>query len=174
MRASAFELAGGFQAQLIAGEEPELCLRLREKGLTIWRLDREMALHDAAMTRFTQWWIRAVRSGYGITELFCLHRNSPLNSWNKVIRSSILWGCMFPLVIAVASLIQPMAAFALIIYPIQVGRIAARRDVNSIDAWTYGIFIVLAMFAQFQGILKFYWHHWRGHTAELIDYKRAA
>ena len=44
--------ASGFNATLIAGEEPELCLRLRQKGWEIWRLDAEMTLHDAAMTKF--------------------------------------------------------------------------------------------------------------------------
>ena len=61
MRADALEAVGGYRDDLIAGEEPELCVRLRAAGWRIWRLDREMTLHDAAMTRFDQWWRRAVR-----------------------------------------------------------------------------------------------------------------
>jgi hypothetical protein len=49
VRLEAFELVGGFRAQLIAGEEPELW--------RIWRLDAEMTEHDALITRFKQWWI---------------------------------------------------------------------------------------------------------------------
>ena len=37
MRVEAFEAVGGYRAQLIAGEEPELCVRLREIGWKIWR-----------------------------------------------------------------------------------------------------------------------------------------
>jgi glycosyltransferase involved in cell wall biosynthesis len=59
MRVGAFESAQGYRADLIAGEEPELCVRLRAAGWLIWRLDEEMALHDAAMTRFGQWWTRS-------------------------------------------------------------------------------------------------------------------
>ena len=36
MRASAMQAAGGFDSTLVAGEEPELCLRLRRLG---WRLE---------------------------------------------------------------------------------------------------------------------------------------
>lgn len=59
MRTQALLAVGGFRDDLIAGEEPELCLRLRRAGGQIWRLDHEMVLHDAAMTRFSQWWRRA-------------------------------------------------------------------------------------------------------------------
>ncbi len=40
VQADAFEAVRGFRAQLIAGEEPELCLRLREAGWKIWRTRR--------------------------------------------------------------------------------------------------------------------------------------
>jgi len=42
MRADAVQQAGGFNPNLIAGEEPELCVRLRAAGWQIWRLDAEM------------------------------------------------------------------------------------------------------------------------------------
>ena len=53
-RASAFRGVDGFDPRLIAGEEPELCLRLRRRGHRIVRISDDMALHDAAMVRFSQ------------------------------------------------------------------------------------------------------------------------
>ena len=47
-----------------AGIGPELCLRLRRAGWSVHRLDEEMTLHDAAMTRFGQYAKRSVRSGW--------------------------------------------------------------------------------------------------------------
>jgi hypothetical protein len=41
----AFQQAAGFNDALIAGEEPELCVRLRQKDWKIFRLDAEMTLH---------------------------------------------------------------------------------------------------------------------------------
>ena len=56
MRAEAFEAVGGFDPTVPAGEEPELCQRLREAGWTVVRLDADMTWHDSAMTGFRQWW----------------------------------------------------------------------------------------------------------------------
>jgi GT2 family glycosyltransferase len=174
VRVDAFEAVTGFRSQLIGGEEPELCLRLREKGWRIWRLDAEMGLHDAAMTHFSQWWIRAVRGGYAMAEVSWLHMHSPFRIWKKVIISSIFWGGLLPLTIGLTSLIYPVAVLATLIYPIQICRIALRRGATALQSWAYAVFIVFSMFAQLQGILKLCWHRWRGHTAGLIEYKRAA
>jgi len=58
IRTAAFRQVGGYDDKLIAGEEPELCSRLRAAGWRVVRLPAEMTLHDAAMTRFGQWWRR--------------------------------------------------------------------------------------------------------------------
>src|SRR5689334_13166902 len=52
MRASALRQVNGFDPAFIAGEEPELCVRLRDKGWKIYRLDAEMTSHDADMHHF--------------------------------------------------------------------------------------------------------------------------
>jgi GT2 family glycosyltransferase len=72
-RADAFREAGGYNPSIIAGEEPELCLRLRRRGWIIRRLDAEMTLHDADMTRFRQWWKRAERAGHAYAEAYAMH-----------------------------------------------------------------------------------------------------
>lgn len=38
IRAGAFRQVGGYRDDLIAGEEPELCVRLRSSGWRVWRL----------------------------------------------------------------------------------------------------------------------------------------
>lgn len=68
MRAHALAAAGGFSSSLIAGEEPELCHRLRREGWRIYRLGCAMTVHDAAMMRFGQWWQRNRRSGHALAE----------------------------------------------------------------------------------------------------------
>ena len=77
LRANTLEAVDGYREDLIAGEEPELCVRLRTKGWRIWRLDAEMTLHDAAMTCFSQWWRRAVRAGYSYGQGAHLHGSPP-------------------------------------------------------------------------------------------------
>ena len=171
MRAEAFEAVGGFQAQLIAGEEPELCLRMRENGWKIWRLDAEMTRHDAAITRFSQWWVRAVRSGYGMTEVIQLRKPPRLTIWMRPLARSLFWGGALPILIALTALVHPAALLAVIIYPLQVCRIAIARGPASSNSWSYALFMTISKFAEFQGIFRYYWRRFYRKSVELIEYK---
>jgi GT2 family glycosyltransferase len=172
VRAEAFERVGRFRPWLIAGEEPELCLRLREDGWKIWRLNEEMTQHDAAMHTFSQWWIRSVRSGYGFAEVSRLYRASPHVPWRRDIARAVFWAGILPLVIGVGALTHPFALWGTLAYPLQVFRLGIRRNTTSSANWWYAILSVPAKFAQLQGILKFYWRHWRRQTTQLIEYKK--
>jgi GT2 family glycosyltransferase len=172
VRVEAFEKVGGFRPWLMAGEEPELCLRLREDGWKIWRLDEEMTQHDAAMHRFAQWWMRSVRSGYGFTEVSRLYSASPHVTWERDIARAVFWAGVLPLVIGAGALIQPFAIWLILAYPLQVFRLGIRGSATSSANWWSAILSVPAKFAQLQGILKFCWRHWRQQTTQLIEYKR--
>ena len=104
MRVDALEAVGGYRDDLIAGEEPELCVRLRATGWHIWRLETEMGLHDAAMTRFSQWWRRSLRSGYAFAQGAYLHGARPERHWVWESRRAWLWGIWVPLACLVIGL----------------------------------------------------------------------
>src|SRR5262249_52477087 len=123
MRATAVETAGGFREDMIAGEEPELCVRLRGAGWRIWRLDDEMALHDAAMMRFGQWWRRALRGGYAFAQGAYLHGAPPEGHWVWESRRAWLWGIWLPLVcLAIGLAYGPWGWVVWLIYPLQLLR----------------------------------------------------
>lgn len=90
MRRNAFEDVGGFDRSLVAGEEPDLCFRLRSKGWKIQRIDYLMATHDAAMYRIGQWWQRAKRSGFADGEAAARRGDSEPHLQRKV-RSNLFW-----------------------------------------------------------------------------------
>jgi glycosyltransferase involved in cell wall biosynthesis len=171
VRTHAFEAVGGFRAQLIAGEEPELCVRLRESGWKIWRLDAEMTRHDAAMTRFGQWWLRTTRFGYAMIEVLLLHWHSPFAIWKAELARVIFWVGILPALIGIATLMYPKVLVAALIYPLQVCRIAVSRGPASSDSWAYASFITLAKFAEFQGIMTYYWRRLHRRSIEWIAYK---
>ena len=104
MRVNALEAVGGFRDDLIAGEEPELCVRLRARGWRIWRLDTDMALHDAAMTRFGQWWQRNMRSGYSFAQGAYLHGALPERHFVWESLRPWFWGVWLPLACLLAGL----------------------------------------------------------------------
>lgn len=171
VRVEAFETAGGFRPWVIAGEEPELCVRLRERGWKIWRLDAEMTRHDGAMSRLGQWWVRSVRSGYGCAEVSRIHRASRFRIWRRATMSVVVWGGLVPAIICFGALIHPLVLCGTVVYPLLACRIAIRQGTNSPKAGMYAIFTVTSKFAQLQGILKFYWNCMRGRAGQSIEYK---
>ena len=171
MRAGAFDDVGGFRPDLIAGEEPELCVRLRQRGCKIWRLDAEMTLHDAAMTRFGEWWRRNVRAGFAFAAVSRLHRGSPQGIWRREVRRAVLWGGVVPILIGLGTLLHPAALFAALIYPVQVARIATRRNWTAPQSWIYAAFVILAKLPELQGVVQYAALRLSGKSAGLIEYK---
>ncbi len=96
MRVDSLRQVGGFDPRLIAGEEPELSLRLRRAGWRLVRFDADMVLHDAAMTSFAQWWGRALRGGWAYAEGASLHGQSPEHHWIRENASILFWGSLLP------------------------------------------------------------------------------
>jgi GT2 family glycosyltransferase len=168
MRFEAVAGVGGYRNGLIAGEEPELCLRLREAGWRVVRLDREMTLHDANITRFGQWWRRTLRGGFAFASVLALHSRSPRRIWLKEVLRALAWGAALPSAILVLAWLYPVAAGLLLIYPLQVARLAAR---GGDGGWRFALFMMMAKFAEAAGILKYVVLRITGHTAGLIEYK---
>ena len=167
MRLAALREVGGYRDSLIAGEEPELCVRLRQAGWTIWRLDAEMTGHDARITRFGQWWRRTMRAGHAFAEGAALHGAPPERHWVAETRRALLWGAFLPLVLLllVAAVAGPWALALALVYPAQVVRLARRHGL----VWAF--YSVLGKFAEAQGALSFYLNRLRRRQAGIIEYK---
>ena len=151
LRSAAVEAVGGYRATLVAGEEPELCLRLRRAGWRIWRLETEMALHDIAMTRFAQWWQRARRHGYAVAEGLHLHGQGPEGFCKEQVRRALLWGGVLPLIAVLGCLITPLSLLLLLAWPAQVLRLKLRGS-----GWPEAFFLTVAKLPETQGILSYH------------------
>lgn len=173
IRASAFEKVGGYDASVIAGEEPELCVRLRRDGWIVMRIDAEMALHDAAMTRFGQWWKRNVRSGHAYAEGAAMHGTPPERHFVRDVRSNWVWGAIVPIVaVALAWITRGWSLLLLGAYPLLVAKIAIRaRQNNAPMPWAWAFFTVLGKFPHALGQLKYRVNSWSGKRTRLIEYK---
>ncbi len=172
IRVAALDQVGGYRADLIAGEEPELCVRLRGKGWGIWRLASEMTEHDAAMTRFGQWWKRSTRTGFAFAEGSHLHGAPPERHWVRETRSGWFWGVGIPVLVLLATaLVGPVALLGLAVYPAQVIRLST----PSYGSWGRSLlrafFMVLGKFPQAVGQLKFVTLLMLGRKSKLIEYK---
>jgi GT2 family glycosyltransferase len=172
MRLTAFDAVGGYRDSLIAGEEPELCVRLRAAGWRIYRIDAEMTLHDAAMERFTQWWNRTRRSGYAFAEGAALHGGGSSRHWVNESRRALLWGLLLPLsIIAIACVSAGWGLLLALIYPLQMLRllIMGKRTVR--DNLLQACFHVLGRFPEAFGVLTYWYRRQTGAASQLIEYK---
>ncbi|MES2888978.1 MAG: glycosyltransferase family A protein [Pseudomonadota bacterium] len=175
LRADALRRVGGYREELIAGEEPELCVRLRAAGGKIWRLPLEMTLHDAAMVRFGQWWKRVTRAGFAFAQGAALHGAPPERHWVKESRSAWFWGLGLPLALVLWTVATtawaPWSLLPWLVYPAQVARLSLRAAPDVPGRWARGFFLVLGKFAEAVGQLKFMGHRLMGRRATLIEYK---
>ncbi len=183
-RASVFKEENGYDAALISGEEPELCLRLRRRGFKILRADLAMTIHDAAMTRFSQWWNRALRTGHAAYERLAMHgfRDNPVHF--KRARSSAFWTIGLPLFVAALTFVRPefIPWFAVLaLYPLGFAVLIARvvryrifRGDTLDQGLKYGAFCALGKFPELVGMWNCAWQRMRGVDAEWIEYKDVA
>ena len=172
IRSQAMAAVGGFRDDLIAGEEPELCIRLRAAGWLIWRLDADMTRHDAAMTRFAQWWTRATRAGFAYAQGRQLHGGPPERHWVRESRSALAWGLGLPLLLLlVVALAGPVALAGFLLYPIQWLRLFAKGRGTRHGCAISATFLILGKFAEANGVVRYHVQRLLRTTPSLIEYK---
>ncbi|MEL0435755.1 glycosyltransferase [Phycobacter sp. K97] len=165
MRLGAVRALGGYRESLIAGEEPELCLRLRHKGWRIWRLDAEMTRHDAQITRLGQWWKRTRRAGHAFAEGAAIHGAPPERHWVRETRRAVLWSALLPATLLVGIFVSPWALTALTAYPLQCLRLARSMGFER------AFFTVFGKFPECIGVLEYHWNRLRGRSRSILEYK---
>jgi glycosyltransferase involved in cell wall biosynthesis len=198
VRVDAFREVGGFDPSVAAGEEPELCQRLRGKGYKVLRVDAEMSLHDSAMLRFGQWWRRAVRSGYGATDVATRFGQEGL--FVRQVKSARFWAIDWPLLVLLFAVPVPVlwwfgpwfqgksdqnvplrvwvacCVWAAVVgmLPLQAVRLAIRirrRVPDWRTAFAYGALMMVGKWANVAGQRQYSRDRAAGRNTRLIEYK---
>lgn len=171
VRAAAHEKVGGYDPTVIAGEDPDYCLRLGAFGTRV-RLPLDMTLHDAAMTRFGQWWQRAVRAGHAYAHLNTLH---PGLSRRELMRAWV-FAVVLPLFAVVSAVVWPVgvaivgAGYA-VSYLNTVRGLLRHEGQPLSEALHHAIFLTLSKFPNVIGMLTFYQRRLKGQQMRIIEYK---
>jgi len=171
-RVAAIKQVNGFRADMICGEEPEMCIRLRQAGWRIWRLSDDMTFHDAAMYRVSQWWKRMLRTGFGTAQGFTLHGAPPERHCVVEVRRGWIWGLCIPVVtLLLIPIVHWWALVLLIVYPAQIIRLALRGRRSARENWWRAASLVVGKFPEVLGQIKFLLDRYRRVTSRLIEYK---
>lgn len=174
MRIAAVQAVGGFRSELRAGEEPELCSRLRRAGWQIWRIDADMTEHDAAIMHFSQWWKRSLRGGFGYAQVNRATRSSPEPLYLRQLQSAAFWVAAVPAISVLLSLLSGSALLLLaapLLWLLQIARMAMRRDPGSAWSWQSAALLMIAKVPELAGALRFYLQR---ETSAPLEYKGEA
>ncbi|HVW84207.1 MAG TPA: glycosyltransferase [Bryobacteraceae bacterium] len=183
MRRSVLEMTGGYDENLIAGEEPELCRRMRAGGWKILHADRPMTGHDLAMTNWSQYWRRARRTGYAYAEVSERFRGSAMPFWEEEARHNrsraLFWIGLFAAA-AIASLALrnpwPLAvALAFLgVLAVRTSKKIAWKSPDPVTRLLYGLHSHIQQLPIFLGQLEYRRDRRKGRTRGLIEYKEVA
>jgi len=132
------EKVNGFDTSLLAGEEPELCRRIRARGYEILHIDEPMTGHDHGITRFSQYWNRAHRSGFAYANVADRYQDTEDPFWKREMLVNRIHGVIMA-VLPIAFLFFLVAYLSIIpVFVILVLLVAARtawRARWKADSW---------------------------------------
>jgi glycosyltransferase involved in cell wall biosynthesis len=180
MRRHALEEVGGYDSELIAGEEPELCRRMRARGYRILHIDHPMTGHDLQITRWSQYWKHAARAGYAFAEVSRRFRDSDDMFWDAERKRNLLRGGFWTATLAtaiVASLlwltIIPFALWLALLFALSLRSAWKSRwkSNNVVALLLYGIHSHLQQIPICAGQLGHALDRKRGNRRALIEYK---
>jgi glycosyltransferase involved in cell wall biosynthesis len=181
MRRKALLETGGFDEGLIAGEEPELCRRMRSLGYSILHIDRPMTGHDLQITRWSQYWKRAKRAGHAYAEVSERFRKSEDPVWERDRRRNIMRGSFWilSLVTAIAASLWygpvPIALWLALLLLLSLHSAWKARWKGS-DPWSltlYGVHSHLQQVPILAGQLQYGLSKRSGKKQRLIEYKES-
>ncbi len=92
VKREALEMTGGYDEEMVGGEDPELSRRIIRAGWKVIQAGVPMAQHDLAMTRFKQYLRRSFRTGYAFAAVRKLERSAGSRFWQYEYRKIIIKG----------------------------------------------------------------------------------
>jgi cellulose synthase/poly-beta-1,6-N-acetylglucosamine synthase-like glycosyltransferase len=180
MRREVLQQVGGYDATLIAGEEPEMCQRIRHQGYQIWHIDAPMTLHDLAINRWSQYWRRAVRAGHAYAEVSQRLKNTAFPLWQHETRHNLIHATAL-LLLSLCGIGGTLFlhAWLPVLIAISIFLLLSVRTAWKVR-WKSNNWFTLFLYglhAQFQhlpialGQLGYFYHRWLGKHRALIEYK---
>lgn len=180
-RVDALAAVSGYDPTLIAGEEPDMCLRMSRHGWRFARIDAPMTRHDAQITRFGQWWRRAKRAGFAAASHVARHGDKSFPGDISQVKRMIAWAGLLPtllILFLLLALVEERVAYVAMLVPtlyvlqwLRLIRAERRTMPNLRLAAKAGALRVIHQFAALAGLLSYWRGRLLGKERGLIEYK---
>lgn len=175
VRKTLFKEINGFTENIISAEDDDFCIRARNSGYKILRLDVVMTFHDANITNVRQWYKRSKRGGHGYANINHLHGQAPEYYFKKELMSVFFWGGVYPFLLTISFFINATLTFALIsIYLLFIFKTILRKMIDGYSlkiSFSYGYLIYTGKIAELIGVLQYWKTHITSGQHKLIEYK---
>ncbi len=173
-RVAALNEIGGWSSDLIAGEDPDLGFRLTEKGWKIHRLAAPMTVHDIRISKFSQYWRRAVRSGWAYALAGWRNRKGVGFTYFRQGLKFTLHA--FALLVTALASIFYWSLFLLFLMLLgwivwRAGRFARSKGLSTQDSLLYAALAIPVRFAQARGFVGAMISIARGSNTKIIEYQ---
>jgi cellulose synthase/poly-beta-1,6-N-acetylglucosamine synthase-like glycosyltransferase len=163
IKREALEKTGGFDENLVAGEDPELSYRIRQHGWQIMRMDIPMTTHDIHMTTFRQYLKRAYRSGHAYAEIGTRFMKNREKLWlRELIRISAK--ALIPVLLILAGILLDypwvgiiLGALTLCKPFLRLPRLKQTFKTSWKKALLYVCHSIIVVYPQFWGVLRYAW-----------------
>ena len=173
IRRTALEVTQGYDEELVAGEDPELSLRISRNGLKILMLDALMTSHDLAMLKISQYLKRSFRSGYGFAAIQNRVSGTGSNFWKADMRRIMLKGAGFFIflvagiillilqqsyIVFAGSVLSIIAGTTMLLSPrlFRIKKFMHENNLNKTEAKKYAWHCSMVVIPQLFGIMRFY------------------
>jgi GT2 family glycosyltransferase len=180
VRREALVEVDGYNEELIAGEEPEMCRRMRERDYRILHVSEPMTRHDLAMRDFHQYWRRSIRTGHAYAEVSAIYASTDDPFWLAESRRNAVRGLFWltaPAASAALSIARrswlPLGLFALGATAIGARTTirAGRKTRSPRLLAAYALHSHLQQVPILFGQLRFWCRRRAGHRSGIMEYR---
>ena len=173
IRRAALEETGGYDEELVGGEDPELSWRISQNGWKILMLDALMTSHDLAMLKTSQYLKRSFRSGYGFAAVQSRVAGTGSNFWKADMRRIMRKGGGFFIFLVAGilllvlqqnylgiacSVLSIIAGSTMLLSPrlFKIEKFMRENNLNKTEAKKYAWHCVFVVIPQLFGIIRFF------------------
>lgn len=155
------EQCGGYDENLVAGEDPDLSYRIRRDGRVIYRIKEDMTTHDLNMTKFRQYIKRAFRTGHAYAEIGLRYSGNKEKMWLRELFRICVGVCTPWLILALSAAFGNFCfglipALLIALRPLwKTFRFKKELNLTGLKAFLYAFHLCFVVYPQFAGAMRY-------------------